>query len=133
MNKLSWKIAKAAGMDILPSYFIRFAPLWLIGFQQELARESGMKGQITAGMTMGYSRYKDLYSIREYCEKLKRKELTDPTVTPLLRVEFQWIKPIYNYVKDPTAGNCSILMAWPLEEISTEELIPHTGLFPGNK
>ncbi len=119
-------------LGVLPQYRGLKLSRELYNAQQELARESGMKGQITAGMTIGYIKYKDLYSIREYCEKLKSRELTDPTVTPQLRAGFQWIKPIFNYVKDPTAGNCSILMAWPLEGISIEELIPHTGLLPGN-
>ena len=80
-----------------------------------------MKGQITVGMTIGYGMYKDQYSIEEYCEKLKNYQLTDPTITPQRRAGFQWIKPIYNYVEDPMAGNCSVLMAWPLNGVSLEE------------
>lgn len=120
-------------LAVLPEYRGLKLSRELYNAHQELARKCGMKGQITAGMTMGYARYKDLYSIQEYCEKLKRQEIQDPTVTPQLRAGFQWIKPIYNYVKGPTAGNCSILMAWPLEGNSIEELIPQTGLSPENK
>ena len=74
-------------------------------------------------MTIGYSRYEDTYSIEEYCERLRKNEFTDPTVTPQRKAGFQWIKPIYNYVIDPTAGNCSILMVWPLEGVSFQEYI----------
>ena len=91
--------------------------------QQEMVKSLGMKGQITVGMTIGYSRYANKYSIEEYCKKLRKKEFTDPTVTAQLKAGFQWIKPIYNYVIDPTAGNCSILMVWPLEGVPFQNYI----------
>ncbi len=118
---------------VLPEYRGLKLSRELYQAQQELARKCGMKGQITAGMTIGYDRYKDLYSIQEYCEKLKRQEIQDPTVTPQLRAGFQWIKPIYNYVKDSSAGNCSILMAWPLEGVKIEDFVSPTDISPGNE
>ncbi len=81
--------------------------------QQELVGTLNMNGQITVGMTIGYNKYKWKYSIEEYCEKLKNFEVEDPTVTPQRKAGFQWVKPIFNYVEDPSAGNCSILMVWP--------------------
>lgn len=86
--------------------------------QQEMVRLWRMNGQMTVGMTIGYMRYQDIYTIEEYCEKLKNNEITDPTVTPQRKAGFQWITPIYNYLDDPMAGNCGIFMGWSLENVS---------------
>lgn len=110
-------------IGVLPNYRGLRLSTELYNAQQDLVRAWGMKGQITVGMTIGYGMYKDQYSIEEYCEKLKKHELSDPTITPQRRAGFQWIKPIHNYVDDPTAGNCSVLMAWPLKGISIQEYI----------
>ena len=88
----------------------------------ELVTALGMKGQITVGMTIGYAKYRDQFSIQTYCEKLKNQELTDPTVTPQRKAGFRWIAPIFNYVDDPAAGNCSILMVRPAEGTLPDEL-----------
>lgn len=110
-------------IGVLPNYRGLRLSTELYNAQQDLVRSLRMKGQITVGMTSGYSMYKDQYSIEEYCEKLKKNEFTDPTITPQRRAGFQWIKPIYHYVEDPNAGNCSVLMAWPLKGISLQEYL----------
>ena len=91
--------------------------------QQELVKDWGMQGQILVGMTIGYANYKDQFTIQEYCEKLRNQELTDPTVTPQQKAGFQWIKPLFNYLEDLTAGNCGIFMVWPLDEVDLKEYI----------
>jgi len=110
-------------IGVLPQYRGLKLSTELYNAQQDLVSAWGMKGQITVGMTIGYDMYKDQYSIEEYCEKLKNHHLSDPTITPQRRAGFQWIKPIYNYVDDPTAGNCSVLMAWPVKGISIQDYI----------
>lgn len=110
-------------IGVLPAYRGLKLSTELYNAQQELVKQLGMKGQVLVGMTIGYGKYKDRYSIQEYCEKLKNNELTDPTVTPQCNAGFQWIRPIFNYLEDPTAGNCSILMAWPLEGVSLQDYV----------
>jgi len=110
-------------MGVLPNYRGLRLSTAMYDARQETAKLLGMKGQITVGMTIGYGKYKDQMSIQKYCEMLKNNELTDPTVTPQRKAGFQWIKPIFEYLEDPTAGNCSILMAWPLEGIDISELV----------
>ena len=83
--------------------------------QQQLVAKLGMKGQVTVGMTSGYAKYRHELTIARYCEKVERGEINDPTVTPQRRAGFNWVQPIFNYVGDPSAGNCGILMVWPLE------------------
>lgn len=114
-------------IGVLPQYRGLKLSTELYRAQQELVKAWNMKGQVTVGMTSGYSMYKNLYSIEEYCEKLKNNEFTDPTITPQRRAGFQWIKPIYNYVDDPAAGNCSVLMAWPLKGVSLKEYMKENG------
>lgn len=112
-------------LGVLPQYRGLKLSTELYNAQQGLVKAWKMKGQVTVGMTLGYSMYKDHYSIEEYCEKLKHDEFTDPTITPQRRAGFQWIRPLYNYVDDPTAGNCSVLMAWPLKGVSLKEYLDH--------
>lgn len=82
--------------------------------QQEWVKGRGMKGQVLVGMTIGYEKYQHLFSIADYCEKLKNYQLNDPTVTPQRKAGFQWVQPVFNYLNDPTAGNCGIFMIWPV-------------------
>lgn len=110
-------------IGVLPAYRGLKLSTELYNAQQELVKQMGMQGQVLVGMTIGYGKYKDRYSIQEYCEKLKNNELTDPTITPQRKAGFQWIQPIFNYLEDPTAGNCSILMAWPLEGVSLQDYV----------
>jgi ribosomal protein S18 acetylase RimI-like enzyme len=110
-------------IGVLPAYRGLKLSTELYNVQQELVKQLGMQGQVLVGMTIGYGKYKDRYSIQEYCEKLKNNELTDPTITPQRKAGFQWIQPIFNYLEDPTAGNCSIFMAWPLEGVSVQDYV----------
>ncbi len=91
--------------------------------RKELARLSGMKGLFIEGLASGYQRYKSEFTIQEYCEKLKNYELTDPTISPQRKAGFHWVKPLYGFVNDPAAGNCSILMVWTVESVSIQEYI----------
>ena len=110
-------------MGVLPAYRGLRLSAELYEAHQDLVRALGMKGQITVGMTIGYERYKDQFSIHTYCEKLKNNELTDPTVTPQRKAGFHWVAPIFNYLDDPAAGNCSIMMIRPAEGISVEDYL----------
>ena len=108
-------------IGVLPIYRGLKLSTELYNAHQDMVRLLGMKGQITVGMTIGYAMYKEKYSIQEYCEKLKNNELTDPTITPQRKAGFQWVNPIFNYIEDPTAGNCSVLMVWPLKGVSFQK------------
>ncbi len=110
-------------IGVLPAYRGQKLSTELYNTQQELVKSLDMKGQILVGMTIGYAHYKDQFSIETYCEKLKNNELTDPTITPQRKAGFEWVQPIYHYLDDPTAGNCSVLMVWPLDGVSFQEYI----------
>jgi GNAT superfamily N-acetyltransferase len=83
--------------------------------RQEVARQLGCKGQMTAGMPIGYDKVKDQITIAEYCDKLIKGEIVDPTVTAQTKHGFILVEPLFNYLDDPRCGNCSVLMYWPLD------------------
>ncbi len=101
-------------MGVRPAHRGKKLSTHLYNVQQNLVAQLGMKGQVTVGMTIGYDQYREKLTIAEYCEKLKEGEILDPTVTPQRRAGFQWVGPIFDYVEDPTAGNCGIMLVWPL-------------------
>ncbi len=110
-------------IGVLPEYRGQKLSTELYKAHQDTVMQLGMKGQITVGMTIGYAKYKDELTIVEYCEKLRLNEITDPTVTPQRKAGFQWVQPIYHYLEDPAAGNCSIFMVWPLDGLSLSDYL----------
>ncbi len=83
--------------------------------RQEIGKKLRLKGQLIAGMTIGYGRVKNRMSIEEYCYALEIKKFTDPTVTPQMKAGFRWIKPLYNYINDPESGYASIFLYFPVD------------------
>lgn len=84
--------------------------------RHDICKQLGLKGQIIAGMTIGYGKAKDKMSIEEYCQALEKNEIKDPTITPQKNAGFRWIRPLYNYINDSEAGYGSILMYRPVDE-----------------
>lgn len=82
--------------------------------RQEVAKSLRTKGQMTAGMPIGYDKVKDQMTIAQYCEKLIKGEIIDPTVTAQTKCGFILVEPLFDYLDDPRSGNCSVLMYWPL-------------------
>lgn len=103
-------------MGVLPQYRGLGLSKEMYKARHEVCKIMGIKGQIIAGMTIGYGKVKDQMTIEEYCAALERKEVTDPTITPQRNAGFRWIRPLYNYINDPEAGYGSILMYLPVDE-----------------
>lgn len=82
--------------------------------RQEVAKTLGCKGQMTAGMPIGFDKVKNKMTIAEYCDKLLKGEIIDPTVTAQTKCGFILVEPLFDYLDDPRSGNCSVLMYWPL-------------------
>jgi GNAT superfamily N-acetyltransferase len=83
--------------------------------RQEVAKQLGCLGQMTAGMPIGFDKVKDQMTIAEYCDKLIKGEIIDPTVTAQTKCGFILVEPLFDYLDDPRSGNCSVLMYWPLD------------------
>lgn len=103
-------------MGVLPEYRGLGLSTEMYKARTEVCRKLGLKGQIIAGMTIGYGKVKDKMTIEEYCHALKTNKLTDPTITPQRKAGFRWIRPLYNYINDPEAGYASMLMYLPVDE-----------------
>jgi GNAT superfamily N-acetyltransferase len=106
------------GIDIgvLPEYRGMGFSRELYVARQEIGKSLGLKGQLIAGMTIGYGRVKERMSIEEYCYALEIKKFTDPTITPQMKSGFRWIRPLYNHINDPQAGFACVLMYFPVDE-----------------
>ena len=106
------------GIDIgvLPEYRGLGLSKEMYKARHEVCKLLGIKGQIIAGMTIGYGKVKDQMTVEEYCRDLEKKEFTDPTITPQRNAGFRWIRPLFNYINDPEAGYASILMYYPVDE-----------------
>lgn len=102
-------------MGVLPEYRGLGLSRELYLARQEVCKKLGLKGQVIAGMTIGYGRFKDKISIEEYCYGLEIRKYMDPTITPQMKAGFRWIRPMYNYINDPEAGFASILMYYPVD------------------
>jgi len=103
-------------MGVLPEYRGLGLSREMYKARHEICKMLGIKGQIIAGMTIGYGKVKDKMTIEEYCYALEINKFTDPTITPQRKAGFRWIKPLYNYINDPESGYASILMYYPVDE-----------------
>ncbi|TRX23369.1 GNAT family N-acetyltransferase [Flavobacterium franklandianum] len=83
--------------------------------RQEIGKSLGFKGQIIAGMAIGYGRVKNRMTIEEYCYALEIKKFTNPTITPQMKAGFRGIRPLYNHINDPQAGFACVLMYFPVD------------------
>jgi hypothetical protein len=103
-------------MCIMPEYRGLGLSTEMYLVRQEICKKLGLKGQLIAGMTIGYGKVKDKMTIKEYCHALEIKKITDPTVTPQTKSGFRWIKPLFNHINDPEAGFACVLMYYPVDE-----------------
>jgi GNAT superfamily N-acetyltransferase len=78
----------------------------------ELVRQLGLRGWYAVGMLMGYDRYRHLMSVREYGEKVMRRELDDPTVTMQMNRGFRPLAVVEDYMEEEISGNAGVLIVW---------------------
>ncbi|WP_291122962.1 GNAT family N-acetyltransferase, partial [Flavobacterium sp. UBA6046] len=105
------------GLDVSvhPDYQGKGIGRQIYNARQEVAITLGTKGQMTAGMPIGFDKVKDQMTIAEYCDKLIKGKIIDPTVTAQTKCGFILVEPLFDYLDDPRSGNCSVLMYWPLD------------------
>ena len=100
------------GMDVSvhPDYRNKGIAKALYRARQHTCKQLGLKGQMTIGMLNGYYKVKDEMSIDEYYEKVKNKELFDPTVSVQEKVGFKIVGLMKDYLNDPTCGNAGAVI-----------------------
>jgi ribosomal protein S18 acetylase RimI-like enzyme len=72
----------------------------------------GLKGQITVGMLNGFGAVKGLMSAEAYYAELLQGTRTDPTVTPQIKMGFEPLALIPDYLNDPACGNYGVFLKW---------------------
>ncbi len=73
--------------------------------RQHLCRQLELKGQLTVGMLNGYDSVRSEMTIEEYYEKVKRGEIFDPTVSVQMKIGFEIVDLMKDYLHDPTCEN----------------------------
>lgn len=103
-----WLYGLDVGVD--PGYRRQGLAREIYRARQEVARQLGLKGQITVGMMNGYGAVSSEMTPEAYFEKLRSGIITDPTVSVQQRLGFTIVSLMKNYLDDPTCGNCGVLM-----------------------
>jgi GNAT superfamily N-acetyltransferase len=86
----------------------------------DLVKRLSLKGWYAAGMLMGYHRYADEMTVKEYGEKVMRREMIDPTVTMQMNRGFEAWRVVENYLNEPPAGDAAVLIVWKNPEFRDE-------------
>ena len=100
------------GLDIgvHPAYRGKGLSRFLYRARHEIAAGLGLKGQVTVGMMNGFGAVSQVMSGETYYQQLIQGERTDPTLTPQMKIGFEPIALIANYLTDPTCGNYGVLI-----------------------
>lgn len=81
-----------------------------------IAKELGLKGQLTVGMLNGYGAVRNSVTAEEYYAALIAGKRNDPTVSVQMKIGFEPLGLIPNYLNDPTCGNYGVLLKLPVEK-----------------
>lgn len=81
-----------------------------------IAKELGLKGQLTVGMLNGYGAVCNSVAAEEYYAALIAGKRNDPTVSMQMNIGFEPLGLIPNYLDDPTCGNYGVLLKLPIEQ-----------------
>ena len=80
-----------------------------------LVTELGLRGWYAGGMLVGYHRYRDELSPREYAERVLSGQINDPTVSMQLHRGLEGRAVIEGYYPEWEAGDCAVLLVYEPE------------------
>jgi GNAT superfamily N-acetyltransferase len=100
------------GLDVgvHPAYRGKGLARHLYRARHAVARQLGLKGQVTVGMMNGYGKVSSEMSGEQYYKELLEGKRTDPTLTPQMKVGFEPIALVPDYLNDPACGNYGVLI-----------------------
>lgn len=104
-------------MGVLPAYRGKGLARGLYRARQILAQSLKLKGQFTVGMMNGFGALNGSVSAQQYFEELKAGKRTDPTLTAQIKIGFEPISLIPNYLSDPTCGGYGVLIKMDADKI----------------
>jgi predicted N-acetyltransferase YhbS len=105
------------GMDVSvhPDYRNKGIARALYRARHYTCKALNLKGQMTVGMLNGFSELQHKYSLEEYFEKVKSKELFDPTVSVQQKIGFEVVDLMKDYLNDPTCGNAGAVIVLSID------------------
>ncbi|MDQ7026195.1 MAG: GNAT family N-acetyltransferase [Anaerolineae bacterium] len=99
-------------MAVHPTYRKRGIGTMLYEARFDLVKRLNLRGWYAGGMLMGYHRYEDQMSVREYGEKVIAGDMKDPTVTMQMNRGFEAWSVIEDYIEEELAGDAAVLIVW---------------------
>jgi ribosomal protein S18 acetylase RimI-like enzyme len=78
--------------------------------RQDIAKQLGLNGQLTVGMMSGYGAVSNDISGSAYYEELIAGKRFDPTISTQMKIGFEPVALIPDYVSDPVCGNYGVLI-----------------------
>jgi GNAT superfamily N-acetyltransferase len=96
-------------MSVHPDYRRRGIARRFYGERAALVRRLGLRGELVAGLLPGYDQHRDM-SIEAYAAAVVAGTLTDPTLTPQLRIGLRFVRLLYDYVTDSRSDNVATLL-----------------------
>lgn len=97
-------------MGVHPDYRGRGLARHLYRARHQVARALGLKGQYTVGMMNGYGAVADSISAEQYFEELKQGNRKDPTISAQMKIGFEPVSLVPDYLTDPACGNYGVLI-----------------------
>lgn len=78
--------------------------------RHEITNELGLKGQVTVGMMNGFGAVSNQLTGEQYFQELIAGKRKDPTLSAQLKIGFEPIALIPDYLNDPACGNYGVLI-----------------------
>ena len=78
--------------------------------RHEITNELGLKGQVTVGMMNGFGAVSNQLTGEQYFQELIAGKRKDPTLSAQLKIGFEPIALIADYLNDPACGNYGVLI-----------------------
>ena len=99
-------------MAVRPEYQRRGVATALYKVRLELVEKLGLQGWYAGGMLMGYHRYRDRMSLRDYYRKVVSGKLEDPTVSMQMHRGLRPRGFIEDYAVSTRAANGAVMLVW---------------------
>jgi len=104
-------------MGILPAYRGLGLARILYRARHEMAKNLGLKGQLTVGMMSGYGAVSNEMSGETYYQELIAGKRKDPTLTKQMKIGFEPIALMPEHLNDPVCGNFGVLIKLDIEKV----------------
>lgn len=99
-------------ISVYPDYRGRGIGRQLYQLRKDYVRSANKMGIVAGGVLPGYADHLNDMTAQEYIDKVRARELNDPTLTFQMGNGFEPRIALPGYVTDPSVGNNSVLIVW---------------------